>query len=155
MFFRFNSVLAGVTGVACALVIISGAPAVAGTLSFDRVNVMTAGKNTTAINQCIKDAQDGTINTAIVQCNQVATSQNTLVLRDANVIVYPSGSWIPSLYRNFSTNTTFSGGTTDHVIACLEDSRDGSIDYAFAECKRASISNSYLVLIDTDVEIDD
>jgi len=154
---KFNryQVIGATVAVTILSIVVSGVPATAATISYSRVNVIIAGSDTSSINQCVRDAQDGTINTAINQCNQVATAGNSLVLRDADIIVYPTDTWRSSLYQSSGTTSTLSGGTTENVVSCVEDSRDGRIDYALADCRRALVPNTNLALADTDVEIDE
>jgi hypothetical protein len=135
---------AALAGTACALLIgMSGAanadvipPTGAIYTSPGYVSVMITGGESHAFNDCIADAKDGVINTAIVECNQVATVGNYVEIEDVDIIVSPQYRLWPIIWSNTGdpVDVWMTGGIGTAANACIADARDGVINTAIAMC---------------------
>ncbi|MDQ1292863.1 MAG: hypothetical protein QG608_744 [Actinomycetota bacterium] len=111
------------------------------------VNVKMTGGEVLDLRQCLADAQDGIINYAQEQCDQIAIYGDYLELQDVNLFVYPDGSWAtPALYRGRILDVWTSGGSTVAIIQCLSSIRDGTSPIAINMCSQAAGPGNMIVL---------
>jgi hypothetical protein len=154
MFGRRLGVATTALSAASALALGLGGPASASTTLFENsnANVKFTGGESTAMNSCIADAQDGVIQDQLVACNQIATSGNLVSLDGVSV-------WIttPKSTKIFSADNvtlTASGGLANAINLCVADAYDGVIQNQIVACYQVanagnliSLNNVYAMVV--------
>jgi hypothetical protein len=103
-------------------------------------NVTVSGGQAVALNQCINNAQSGTI-TQINICNQIATSGNVLILENVTINIYNRKSPKRAVFSKKRGTLQVTGGMATAINTCVNDARDGIITQTNACTQAASAGN--------------